>query len=365
MHVAAAGHPCHTRLLEIELVAAAEGRLLARGAIVDVRKCGFVPMLSDIQNAGFVHHMRIELDVDAATRRVDDMRVEQPYVAVEPSPRTDGECCRDPRERLLALAGERLAPGFEKRASALFGGGLGCTHLLTLAQTLGRALPSAIDAEQRARGADGAARAAGERIFKRTVVVDGLAAADGASLELVLQQGDLATAPLAVVDAPLDRFGAQHDVRVHARVEMGGMKLAAVRCAERARTRADFGTARAGAWSERDDEVAALAGERIMPGLGSRLFALYAERPERRHVLDALLHLGPGFLQCIAALWDGPTSAGGAGGGEGIATVGGMPDACYMWRAGGGLERRRTAYIAEREAVRRAGPPGAGGGSGE
>lgn len=343
----ATGHPCHTRMLEVELAAGEDGTFSARGNIVDLRKTGFVPMLSDIQNAGFVHHMQIDLEVDARTREIAQIRVAQPYVAIDASPRTGGECCRDPRERLLALAGARLEPGFEKRVSELFGGALGCSHLLTLGQTLGRALPAAIEAERTARERDGAVRTPGERIFKRTVFVDGLMSADRSRLELVLQQGDLATTPHASASSPIDRFATQCEVEAHARVPLASMKLAELRCRERARSRADFGTPRASEWRDRDDEVRALEGERIMPGLGSRLFALYAARPERSAVLDALLHLGPGFLQCIAAVWDGPSAA---GGGEGIASIGGMPNACYMWREQGELARRRSAYVAGRGA---------------
>jgi hypothetical protein len=323
-------------MLEVELLAAPGERLTVRGNILDLRKTGMVPLLSDLQNAGFVHHMQLSLTVEAETGLVEQVRIEQPYVAIEASAASGGECCRDPSDRLLALEGEHLVPGFEKHVSRLFGGPLGCSHLMTLGQTVGRALPCEI-AEERAKKAE---REPGERIFKRTVFVDGLASPDGAAMELVLQQSDLATTPRTQLSQPLERLDRQHEVQARAVIRMNGLELQTLGCEERSRGFADVGAPSWNQWHDRADELGDLVGERIMPGFGSRLLAKFGQSGERRRLLDALLHLGPGFLQCIAALGDGGLMLAG-GTSSGVEDIGGNRDACYMWRSSGALGRTR------------------------
>lgn len=352
MPILATGHPCHTRMLEIELLAGEPGRLLARGSIVDLRKMGFVPMMSEIQSSGFIHHMQIDLDIHAETRVVEGIEVRQPYVAIEASEQTGGECCRDPKDTLLALKGQRLVPGFEREVSRLFGGPLGCSHLLTLGQTLGRALPSAIDHEHTLLDTSGVKRVVGERAFKRTVFIDGLASADKSEMQLALALCDLSTTPLAQAETTLERLDIQHEVQALARVAMNGMELQELRCEERRRSNADAGNEGWTTWTDVNAESAELVGHKIMPGLGGRLFSMYAEREERRLVLDALLHLGPGFLQCVAALSDGWISVGESNDSDDSkapshAAMGGMQNACYMWRAEGALDQRRQEFAAQ------------------
>jgi hypothetical protein len=84
----------------------ADGRWLARGDVMDLRKNGFVAATYDLQPAGVIHSMSIELDLDPRSLVIEAMRVEQPFIAVEASPETSGECCRDPAPRLQALVGE-------------------------------------------------------------------------------------------------------------------------------------------------------------------------------------------------------------------------------------------------------------------
>ena len=345
MPILATGHPCHTRMLEVELLAGEPGKLRARGNVVDLRKMGFVPMMSDIQSTGFVHHMQIDLDVDAQTRVVEEIEIRQPYVAIEASEQTGGECCRDPKDLLLGLKGQRLVPGFEREVSRLFGGPLGCSHLLTLGQTIGRALPSAIEREHVLLDQCGTLRSPGERAFKRTVFIDGLCSADRSEMQLALALNDQSSAPFASVEVPLDRLDVQHEVHAHTTVKMDGMTLGSLHCEERRRSLADAGKDSWNEWSDRTAETSELVRQRIMPGLGGRLISMYAERPERRLVLDALLHLAPGFLQCVAALSDGWMGAGKSP--PSHATLGGMQNACYMWREEGILDRRRQEYAAQ------------------
>ena len=99
MELEAIGAPAHTRTLVVSLAKIADGRAVASGAIVDVRKRGLVPMASDLQTAGVIHDMRVRAEIALPPARVAAIRVEQPSVAFEPSLATGGESCRDPHAR--------------------------------------------------------------------------------------------------------------------------------------------------------------------------------------------------------------------------------------------------------------------------
>ena len=83
--------------------------------MVDLRKNGFVPTNYDIQPSGIIHMMSIELDFYPTTLRIDNVQVDQPFVAIEASEVTKGECCRDPAPRLVDLGGEVLDASFIKK----------------------------------------------------------------------------------------------------------------------------------------------------------------------------------------------------------------------------------------------------------
>jgi len=329
----AASHPLHTRLVEVELLGAAAGSYRTRGTIVDLRKRGFVPLAGELQNAGFIHHMRLDLEIDAARRRVERVDVAQPYVAFEAGERTGGDCCRDPAGRLQALMGTTLDASFARRASEHFGGPLGCSHLLTLAQTIGRCLPSALDREEALRASGAVPRRDGERIFKRALFVDGLQAGEK-GVEIAVQLSDLHTAPVDAIRQAIDRLELQEEVRGCARIALEGFAIESLEAVERRRRQEELAEGR---WRDRAAALEGLRGRRVLPGLGSALFRAFGERPEERLLLDALLHLAPGFVQCVAALTD--TSGPRTGPPPAYATSGGGSDACYMWRRGGGLAR--------------------------
>lgn len=352
LRIEARGHPAHTRLLEIELHAGADepgSGYAVRGNILDLRKTGLVPLIPEVQNAGFIHHMQLFLRTGPAADGavVEELRVEQPYVAMEASAHTGGEGCRDPIDRLQPLVGEPLAPGFEKHVTRLFGGPLGCSHLMTLAQTIGRTLPAAIETEEAARAAGAAPREPGERVFKRTISIDGLTSATDEHMEVVLQLSDLETAPHAETTSALARLRRQHEVQAHARIAMSGLVLDSLDCAERTRTLGDRGSAAWMDFADRSAELAPLVGAPVMPGLGRRLLDLLGGQRERAPMLDALLHLGPGFLQSIAAVGDAALGAPGTL--PPVAGVGGNAGACYMWRHDGAIERKRGAAIVSNE----------------
>src|SRR5574342_552877 len=106
------GHPLHTRALSVTLVQRADGRLDVAGTLLDLRKRGFVPVGGDLQTAGIVHHMLLDLVVDPATGRIDEAVARQPSVAFEASAATEGERCRDPIDTARALVGGNVAQGW-------------------------------------------------------------------------------------------------------------------------------------------------------------------------------------------------------------------------------------------------------------
>lgn len=327
----ASGHPLHTRTLSVEAFRAGAAGLRLEGAILDLRKCGFVPTGGELQTAGFIHHMQLTLALDAAAR-IERVASAQPVVAFEATTQTGGDSCRDPAPRLQALAGETIDAGFVRRLGAVFGGALGCSHLLTLAQWMAAGVPRFFAAP---RG-----HAPGERAGKRVLFLDGFERPDG-GIDVAIQQSEFLLRPQTEVGFPLERLARQHEVRVHARLDAGLGAIAAIDAAERERSAE---TLAATAWRSRADVVAPLAGGPALRGLAPRVLALEgADGPLR----DALLSLAPGVIQCFAALAHRMVGRlpGGPGAGGAVPrelSVGGYPDSCFMWRSGGALGRSRA-----------------------
>jgi hypothetical protein len=355
MQLPVTGHPLHTRSLTTVLSLRDDGRLQARGDVNDLRKCGFVPMVGGIQPAGIIHQMSIDCVVDPADRRIAELVVDQPFVAVEPSEMTGGECCRDPADRLQAMVGERLDGSFAKKLSSVFGGPRGCSHLLTLFQLMASALPRALDREAELRSATAAARTPGERIFWRSTFVDGSEAEDGA-IEIAVQLHDFHGRPVEGDVGPLERFALHDEVRIFARVESTSLVVSELRAFERIREAGNLATA---TWRDRSHDVAPLVGGLVIPGLAGRIFAAVADAPENALLRDALLQLAPGHIQIMAALTDrwfarmqeshasGPVAA---DPGPPVGSLGGMADSCWMWRRGGVLGRLRGISPPDAEA---------------
>jgi len=367
LELALQGHPIHTRSLGIELRAEGGRELAACGEILDLRKLGVLPMTSDLQTAGFIHHMRIALRAERATRRIGSIALEQPAVAFEASAATGGESCRDPSPRLQALVGERLDAGFPKRLSERLGGPRGCSHVLTLFQLMASALPHALDHEEaqvRAAGASAWTRRAGELVFKRSLVLDGLRPGP-AEIGVCAQLNDFHTRPFDLDPGPIERLERQRELRIASRVGVAKIELLELRAALRERLGSDLA---AGGWQDLDAEVAPLVGRTVTGGLARELFARFGSRPERRLLLDALLNLGPAVVQCTPALVDfligagvgpdrGPGEASSAPPGarelSGAILMGGFPDSCFMWRRDGALSRGRRSVEERLEGGRR------------
>lgn len=330
----ASGLPLHTRSLGVFVERTTDDRWRARGDVIDLRKNGCVPSVDDVQPAGIIHMMSIDLDLEPETLRMQRVDVDQPFVAVEASKATGGECCRDPAPRLVALAGETLDAGFTRRLSGAFGGPLGCSHLLTLFQLIASTVPRAMSQERTRAVAEGTPTAPGSRFFRRSIHVDG-AVLESGGLDVVIQLADTHTRPPAPGRRGLERMVALHEVKCFAGVERRRFQLE--RLEVRERTRVPHAEAEA-VWIDHDALVAPLVGNPMIPGMAGRIFKLLGEDPSLQSTRDSLLQLAPGFIQITAALMDpefrrrSPGSIAADPATPSVSGIGGMPDSCFMWR---------------------------------
>lgn len=329
MHLDLQGHPLHTRALSITLRQRPDGRLDVHGSLLDLRKRGFVPVAGDLQPSGIVHHMLLDGVVDPVARTLDALEARQPAVAFEPSAITRGESCRDPVERVRALAGTPLNGAFSQRLGEEIGGPRGCSHVLTLAHLLGSTVVWALR-----RGTVGG-HAPGARVFRRDVIVDGVETADG-PLDLGLQLTDLAWTPAPPVARAMDRFAGEHEVRALAAVDLGRYALATVTVAERRRG----ATTLDAPWVDRPDAGEAASGLSLARGVSAALRERLSDRPDDGPVLDGLLMLAPALIQVFAAMSDAWPAQ--AQRDRWLLGMGGRPDSCWMWRRGGALQAARA-----------------------
>jgi hypothetical protein len=306
------------------------------GALLDQRKVGFVPTGGDLQTAGLIHHMQLEVELDPTSGRITGLSSAQPTVAFEASPASGGDCCRDPAPRLLALVGERIDDRFPRRLASTFGGPLGCSHLLTLAQLLAASVPRFL------AGARLDARSADERIAKRSLFLDGFERAGG-GLDVSVQLSEFQLRPAREAQLPLDRLLRQHEVRIHASLDDRLETLERLEGGERVRDAETL----AAPWQSRRATLAALEGGPALRGLAARVLGALGTDPADGPLRDALLNLAPGVIQCLAAFSHRlvATFAGGSGRLASVPrelSVGGYPDSCYMWRSDGPMARARA-----------------------
>lgn len=325
--------------MTLDLSQAEPGKLRAWGEILDLRKASFVPMVDELQTAGIIHHMTIDAKVARDTRVMEALDTTQPNVAVERSEASSGECCRDPAPALQALVGQPFDASFPAALGRTFGGPRGCSHLLTLFYQMASALPRALDYEDAARRAKPAERREGERLFRRAIYVDGFEP-DQDGLHLAISLMDYQSGPLEGGDRRLDLLGVQHEVRVLAHVRLADLSFVSLEAGERTRTRETLDAA----WVDRTPRIASLVGRSVMPGLGTHLRGLFGDDPEAARLLDALLQVAPGFVQCTPALSDrmfdhlsAKETGGVSHGMPRFLASGGGADSCYIWRQGGPL----------------------------
>jgi hypothetical protein len=325
--------PLHTRALTFEARADRDRAIELRGEVLDLRKRSLMPVPGSLQLPGVIHRMELDARVDTAERRITALATRQPVVPFEASERTGGESCRDSAPALLALSGARLDDDFLRKLSAAYGGPRGCTHLLTLARLLAGTAARVLDGEA-ALGAP--PRAAGERVFRRVLVIDG-SELPGRRLELAAQMSDVHLRPAAEpAEGLLGTLASWTEARATALVDFATTTLHALRAEERTRTREALHVP----FRDRTAELAGLVGSPLMAGFGPALVQRFAGARADAPLLDLLLNLAPGYIQCVAAVTDLFLPGGGRGDAGGL---GARPDSCFMWRSGGALHRLVSA----------------------
>jgi hypothetical protein len=288
--------------------------------------------------------MTIALRLDPATRRITELETDQPFVAIEPTRASGGECCRDPAPRLQAMVGECVDGGFTRRLSGVFGGPLGCSHLLTLFQLMASTTLRVLELEPALLAHLESPRPTGEVFFRRSLFVEGFETRAG-EIELAAQVGDFHSRPEPTATGPIERLAREDAVRAFTRVSLLDLSMRDLQAAQRVRTPLDLGAG----WHDLREVVAPLAGKPLMPGLARRLFALLGNDPDQALLLDTLLQLAPAHIQVMAAVTDrwlaagGPSPGGAARDGSPVpgGPLGGLADSCYMWRTGSPLASGR------------------------
>lgn len=322
----------HTRSLEIEVRAGSDDLWDARAQLVDLRKCGFVPIAGDLQTAGLLHHMCLSARLDPLTGTLQEITAAQPAVAFEPSALSQGECCRDPIDRIRDLAGANVTGGITERLSGLIGGPRGCTHLLTEARLLGLTLAWAlarkgdIPTVERWRPT--------ERIFRRCAVYDGTVNEAG-NLELSAQLTDLHFTPSAELARPMERFASQDEVRAVTTIDPNDLTMLSLAVTQRQRSRADV---EVDVWHEVPTPALDLAGHSAGAGWSRRVLSCLEELDEGAPLTAALLNLAPALFQCMASASDDSSAM--SAGDPSVLVSAAPPDSCYMWRKEGAFIRR-------------------------
>lgn len=329
MRIHLTGHPLHTRLQTIAARADGRGTVTVEGNHLDLRKRGFVPVGADLQAAGVVHQMSLHGVLDPRSGRMSDIATAMTTPAFEASELTCGESCRDVAGRHRGLDGLVLGADAERAVRSAMGGASGCSHLLALTQLATSSLRHA------ASGAGEWASGPPRRLFHRSVVIDGAEPAARA-IEIGAQLSDLYFSPAAAVANPMDRFARQYELRLFARVDLDSVTLTELAVAERARGRADLAVA---SWRRRDELVTGLLAVPFLGGFARRVFEQLGDASEDRPLADLLLALAPAFIQiCACFSKDWPSRCMAA---DTLVGIGGIPDACYMWRRDGALHSRR------------------------
>jgi hypothetical protein len=336
--------PLHTRALSIALHRESQSHWVARGDIIDLRKNGFVPTSYDIQPSGIIHSMYIEVHFEPESLRMNHIAVGQPFIAIEASETTDGECCRDPAPRLLDFEGDVLDAGFTKRLGKHFGGALGCSHLLTLFQLMAATIPGAVQQERSRAAREKTEPSAGAKFFRRSVFIDGHLRDDN-RVDTAVQLADTHTRPIGPDERFTQRLESSHEWKILTTIERKRFQIEAISAAERQRGFDNLGTAE---WTAHDESVAALRDAPVIPGLAARVFAGFSADGPQAPLRDALLQLAPGFIQIVAALMDDYFQERARAEGDAsapkseVSSLGGNTDSCYMWRQGSAITRSWT-----------------------
>jgi hypothetical protein len=327
------GEPIHTRAQSVLVTLREDGRLDARGSLLDLRTRGFLPIGGSMQGMGIIHHMELGWTVDPATRIVETWAPGQPTVAFEATRETEGESCRDPVDRIASLADVPLGGSLSTTLRERGGGALGCSHLVTLGLFMDAAIRAGLDRRDMP-SPSGTARP----LWRRDLVFDAHEHGVGA-VRVGVRQGDLDWNDRGADALAPERFARHHELVARVDVDLWPGTLREVHGAERVRSVSEFASA---GWTGRDAMLAPLAGTGLVRGAAGEMTRRLGEHDDAAPWRDAFVMLPPALVQCRAAhpdAWHDKVRAT-----ERHPGLTALPDSCYMWRRGGALERVRDAH---------------------
>ena len=213
------------------------------------------------------------------------------------------------------------------------GGSRGCSHLQTLAQLLGSSLDWVLKQEGE-KGLESGPWSHGEQVFQRTLTLDGFEC-EGGVMKVAILLADLHLKPTPATAFPMDHFASQFELRSLVEIDMNTLAIKRIFAAKRRRNAKDIAGA---SWQDLREEVKDLVGIGLMTGMSDALFRRLGDCPSHKPLLDALLNLTPGVLQCIGSMSeDYPLAAQENHSLLGMSKDGPVEDACYMWRKEGAL----------------------------
>lgn len=319
--------PLHTRMISLRLTWGDGGCVAAQGRIFDLRKRGVVPLAGKLQGPGVVHDMAVQLHLDYPSLRIRSIVPTMSAFPFAPGPATRGEGCPDRLPDVEHLVGATLREGYGATLMDTVGGPRGCFHIFTLLRLIGPTIAAIVEREQARRPSSGAVATAGNPLFARSVIIDGMKG-EGISIVLRGMLFDLHYPPGA--DAlPLEEeleasFEAAADLEVGVpsmEITMGGGRV----------RRSGSGIEALGSW-ENVAMVEELIGRAMMKGYTGRVQELFAGTTELLPLQHLLFMMGPTLMQCFPSLAEelelrprraeGPHAA---------------VNSCHMWRADGPL----------------------------
>jgi hypothetical protein len=327
------GEPVHTRAESVSVSIRPDGKLEARGSLLDLRTRGFLPIGGSMQGMGIIHHMELGWIVDAHTGVVEQWRPAQPTVAFEATAETAGESCRDLAERVASVGAVPLGSALSSRLRERTGGPLGCSHLVTLALFMDAAVRAGLDRRPAASSS-----AAPRPLWRRDLVFDAHER-PGDGIVVGMRLGDLDWNERGADALAPERFASHHELAARIEVDLWPGTLRGIAGAERCRTAAGFADA---GWTDRDAFLAPLAGTGLVRGAAGEITQRLGNEPASRPWRDALVMLPAALVQCRAAhpdAWHDKVRD--TARHPGLTA---LPDSCYMWRRGGALERIREAH---------------------
>jgi len=319
--------PLHTRMVALRLRWGAAGGLVADGRIFDLRKRGIVPLAGKLQGPGVVHDMSVSLELDYPGLSIRSVQPSMSAFPFAPGPATRGESCPDRLPDVQRLCGMSLREGYGPALVERVGGPRGCFHVFTLLRLLGPTIEWAVACEQARRAGSRVAVAAGNPLFARSMIVDGMKG-QGLALALRGMLFDLHYPPGADTLPLAEELDQSFEATVDVETELPTMGITASTGRVR---RSGPGIESVGQW-EPVARLGELVGRMMVKGYTAQVQAVFAGQAGLEPLQHLLFMLAPTLMQCMPSVVEElemrPRRA---------ESPHAAVDSCHMWRADGPL----------------------------